>query len=402
MRPETRRKILVITVAAAVIAALSYGFMPKPVQVDIAVAVKGQMKVTVDEEGKVRVKERFVVSAPVAGFLRRVGLKAGDAINKGQVIAELEPLRSAMLDPRSRAEALATVSAAQAALNAAREDARSAEAAYEYARSSSERLRKLFNSGYIAKDALEQSEAEAKRTEAGRLSAAANVRMAEAGLERARGLLGHSAAEAAPDREKVVLVRAPVSGRVLKLHHESEGVVPAGEPLVDLGDPAGIEVKSEVLSSEAVKIRPGMSVHYERWGGSDPLSGVVKTVEPSAFTKISSLGVEEQRVIVTSDISSSAESLQKLGDGYRVETSFVIWEGRDVLQVPSSALFRRGDSWAVFVAENGRATLRDVTVGQRNGLSAEIVKGLAENEKVISHPDDTVKEGIRVKQRNNR
>ncbi len=400
MRPEVRRRILIITVSVAVILLLVYGFMPKPVYIDSAQAKKGTMRVTVDEEGKTRVKDRFVVSAPVAGYLRRIELEVGDEIKKGQVVAELEPLRSSVLDPRSRAEALAAVSTAQATLNAVKEEERSAEAAAEYAKKNIERQKRLFESGYVAKDTMEQADADAKKTEAARLSAEARVKAARAELERTRSLLGHSAADGTVDRERIVSVKAPAAGRLLKIHHESEGAIAGGEPIIDIGDPGTIEVKAEVLSADAVKIKPGASVLFERWGGSEPLSGVVRIIEPEAFTKISSLGVEEQRVLVIADITSVPEAWKRLGDGYRVEASFVIWEGRDVLQVPSSALFRKGEGWAVFVVDNNRARLKEVVVGHRNGLAAEIVSGLAEKDQVITHPDDAVKDGIRVRLRN--
>ncbi|MBI5632630.1 MAG: efflux RND transporter periplasmic adaptor subunit [Nitrospirae bacterium] len=400
MRTEVRRRILIITVTVSVIAALVYGFIPKPVRVDMTQVKKGPMRVTIDEEGKTRVKDRFVVSAPVAGFLRRIELEVGDAIKKEQVLAALEPLRSSVLDPRSRAEALAAVSAAQAALNAVREEERSAEAAADYAKKNIERQKKLFESGYVAKDTLDQADADAKGTEAGRLSAEARVQAARADLERARSLLGHSAAEGIADRERIVLIKAPAAGGVLKIHHESEGVIAGGEPIIDIGDPGMIEVKAEVLSADAVKIKIGAAVLFERWGGSEPLSGVARIIEPAAFTKISSLGVEEQRVLVIADITSVPEDWKRLGDGYRVEASFVIWEGKDVLQVPSTALFRKGEGWAVFVVDRNRARLKEVKVGHRNGLVTEIVSGLTENELVITHPDDAVRDGVRVRLRN--
>ena len=399
MRPQMRRRIFVITVAAMVILAVVYGFMPKPVQIDAVQAKKGSLRVTVDEEGKARVRDRFVISAPVAGYLRRVELEVGDSIAKGQIVAELEPLRSTVLDPRSRAEALATLSAAQAALNAAKENARSVDAAADYAQKNRERQKALYDMGYVAKDSLDQADADAKRTEANRLAADASVMAARADVERAQSILGHSAAEGAADRSRVVAVRAPVDGSVLRLHHESEGVVNAGEPVIDVGDPRKLEIKVEVLSADAVSIRPGSTVFFERWGGDAPLTGMVRMVEPEAFTKVSSLGVEEQRVLVIADITSLPEEWKRLGDGYRVEASFVIWEGKDVLQVPASALFRKGEGWAVFVIERNRARMRTVKVGHRNGLIAEITEGLSEQDMVISHPDDRVRDGVRVRVR---
>ena len=194
-------------------------------------------------------------------------------------------------------------------------------------------------------------------------------------------------------------VYAPVSGRVLKIQQQCEGVVAAGQPLLEIGDTQSLEIDTDVLSSDAIKIKPGMRVIFNRWGGEKPLQGQVRTVEPVGFTKVSALGVEEQRVLVISDITSSAEKWQNLGDGYRVEARFTLWEEKNILQIPASALFRIKDGWAVFVMENEKAKKRNVEVGKRNGLSAQIIKGLTEGEKVITHPDDTIEEGVSVKQR---
>ena len=399
MQVNTRRRIVVITIMALVILAVAYGFMPRPVPVDVVKAGRGPLRVTIDEEGKTRVKDRFVLSVPVSGYMRRIELDVGDQVKKGQAVVLLESMRSDVLDPRRRAEAEASVSAARAVLNSAEENARAATADAEYARLRLERNRKLHDQGYIARDVLDQSESEAKRSEANRLSAEAAVKTARSELERARAALRYSAAEGASGKMEIVTVRTPVGGRVLKLHHESEGVVNAGEPLVDIGDPSHLEVEVEVLSADAVNIGPGTTVFFERWGGDAPLEGKVKTVEPAAFTKISSLGVEEQRVLVIADITSLPESWQRLGDRYRVEASFIIWEGKNVLQIPSSALFRKGEGWAAFVMKNRKAHLREVKVGQRNGLAAEIISGIAEGETVIIHPDDSISDSVRVKVR---
>ena len=399
MKPHIRRRILIITVAATVVLAVIYGFMPKAIQVDAIAAKKGPMRVTVDEEGKTRVRDRFVISAPVAGYLRRVELDVGDSAVKGQVIAELEPLRSTVLDPRSRAEALAALSAARAALNAAKENAQAAAASADYARKNLERQKRLYDSGYVAKDSLDQADADAKRTAANRLAADASVKSARADVERAQSTLGHSPAEGTADHDRIVAIRAPVDGSVLKIHHESEGAVNAGEPLIDIGDPRKLEIKVEVLSADAVAIQPGSTVYFERWGGDFPLTGTVRIVEPEAFTKVSSLGVEEQRVLVITDITSLPEEWKRLGDEYRVEASFIIWEGKNVLQVPASSLFRKGEGWAVFVVDGGRARIRHVKIGHRNGLIAEITDGLSEQDRVISHPDDRVRDGVRVQVR---
>jgi HlyD family secretion protein len=399
MKAQTRRRVLVVTVGVLVALALAYGFMPKPVSVDAVAARRGPLRVTVEEEGRTRVKDRFVVSAPVPGYLRRVDLEVGDVVSKGRQIAELEPLRSTVLDPRSRAEAEASAASARAALDAAKEKARAATADAEYARERNLRMKKLAGGGFISKDDLEQSDSEAKKAEATRLSAEAAVTAAQADLEKAQSVLRYSAAEHEPGSGKTVVVRAPVSGRVLKLHRESEGVVNSGDPLVDIGNPRLLEVKAEVLSADAVKIRKGTPVVFERWGGDKPLSGRVRVVEPAGFTKISSLGVEEQRVLVIVDFTSPVEVWEGLGDAYRLDTSFIIWEGKDVLQAPASALFRKDEDWSLFAIENKRARLRTVEVGHRNGLAAEVLSGLKEGEMIVAHPDDQIRDGAKVKVR---
>ena len=399
MKAQTRRRIFVLVVAIVVIGVIAYGFLPRPVTVDAAAVKQGPLRVTVDEEGKTRVKDRYVISAPVAGFLRRIELKAGDPVRKGECIATLEPLRSTVLDPRARAEAKAAVDAAEAALRAAEENARAAEAEAEYAAQKLERSRKLFEGGFVSRDDLDQAETNAKRTDANVLSIKAAVNVARSDLEKARAVLAHSAAKGPERTGEIVRICSPVAGRVLKLHHESAGVVQAGEPLLDLGDPAKIEVAVEVLSADAVNIRKGTHVLFERWGGEGTLEGRVRVVEPGGFTKISSLGVEEQRVNVIVDFNSPRERWQGLGDAYRVEASFIIWEGKDVLQIPASALFRKGDAWAVFVIDRSRARERAVSIGHRNGLAAEVLSGLTEGERVIAHPDRSVEDGVRVRAR---
>jgi len=389
--------MVVIIITAGVISAIVYGFMPKPVTVDLVKVSRGPLKVTVEEEGKTRVKDRFVLSAPVAGFMRRIKLDVGDHIQKGETLVELEPLKSNLLDPRSRATAEAAVSSAGAALKVEEERVIAAEADAEYSRRNHERIKKLFEGGYVAKDALEQAEAGAKRAEANLLSAKAAVKVARSELDRAQTLLQHSAAEETRIQGKIVTIQAPVNGSILKIYRESEGVVQSGEPLIEIGDPKNLEVKVEVLSADAVRIKPGTSVLFERWGGNSVLSGKVRVVEPAGFTKISSLGVEEQRVLVIVDIASFPKSGQNLGDGYRLEASFIIWEGKDILQVPASALFRKQDGWAVFVVKNDRAVKREVKVGQRTGLAAEILSGLTEGEEVISHPDNSIEDGTRIR-----
>ncbi|PKN35674.1 MAG: efflux transporter periplasmic adaptor subunit [Deltaproteobacteria bacterium HGW-Deltaproteobacteria-19] len=397
MTPVLRRRIFVITVITVAVALTVYGFIPKAVEVELAAAKKGTLQVTIEEEGRTRLKDRFTVSAPVPGFLQRIDLKVGDAIKKGQAVAQLEPLRSPALDPRSHGEARAAVSAAEAAVRAAEEREQAARADADYAGQRHERMKTLFQRGTIARDTLDQAEADAKRAGANRSSAAAAVGVARSDLERARTAGQDYSSGRGTGSRGAVSVTSPVAGRVFKVYRESESAVQQGEPLLDIGSQADLEVRVEVLSSDAVQLRKGMRVEFKRWGGDQPLMGTVRIIEPAGFTKISSLGVEEQRVLVLVDITSAPEQWQALGDGYRLDTTFIVWEGKDILQVPASALFRSGQDWAVFVADSGRAVKRIVQVGKRSGLTAEILSGLKDGEKVIARPDDTVKEGGKVK-----
>ncbi len=396
MTPVLRRRIFVITIIALAAAGTIYGFLPKAVEVELAAARKGTLQVTIEEEGRTRLKDRFTVSAPVPGFLRRIDLNVGDAIQKGQAVAQLEPLRSPSLDPRTHGEAKAAVAAAESSLKAAQEREQAARADADYAGQRHERMKKLFQRGTIARDTLDQAEADAKRAGATLSSAAAAVGVARSDLERAR-TAGQDYSAGRPGGRGVVSAVSPVSGRVFRIYRESEGAVQQGEPLLDLGNQADLEVRVEVLSSDAVQLRKGMRVEFKRWGGEQTLLGTIRIVEPAGFTKISSLGVEEQRTLVLVDITSPPEQWKVLGDGFRLDTTFVVWEGKDVLQVPASALFRSGQDWAVFVADTGKAVKRIVQVGKRSGLAAEILSGLKEGEKLIARPDDTVKEGGKVK-----
>lgn len=399
MKAEVRRKIFVISVGVLVVLAVAYGFLPKPVAVDVAQAKRGPLRITVEEEGRTRVKERFVVSAPVAGYLRRIDLKPGDHVAKGRPVARLEPLRSTVLDSRSRAEAEASEAAARAALDAAKEKARAAAADAEYSRDRAARSKQLAANGYISKDDLEQAQSDAKKTAAVLQAADAAVVAAQADLERAQAVLRYSAADSASPGGKTVTVRSPANGNVLKVVRESEGVAAAGEPLIEIGNPASLEVKVELLSADAIKVRKGTAVLFERWGGEKALEGNVRVVEPAGFTKVSSLGVEEQRVNVIVDITSPFELWQKLGDGYRMDATFVLWKGTDVLQIPASSLFRKGDRWALFLIENKHARMRFVEIGKRSGLSAEILQGVPEGATVIANPEDSVKDGVKVRMR---
>jgi len=390
----TRGRIGILLLALLVAAGLVYGFLPRPVPVDVFAAFKGPLAVTVEEEGKTRVMERYVVSAPMSGYARRIDLKVGDPVKRGQVVALLEPARSDALDPRSRAQAAAQVSAAEAALAATRENARAASAEAHLARQELARTEALGKSNFLSAQAVDQARSTAARTQAAQQAADYAVNVARFQLDTARAALARGSVL----QSDTVGVRAPVEARVLKLVHQSEGTVRAGDPLIEVGNPDTLEVEAEVLSTSAVKISKGAKVMLDRWGGS-PLQGAVRLVEPAGFTKISALGVEEQRVRVIVDFTSPRDAWQRLGDGYRVEASFVVWEGSDVLQIPASALFRHNDGWAVFVVANGHARLQPIQIGQRSGLQAQVLDGLRAGDKVIVHPDDKIADGVRIKVR---
>lgn len=385
--------------AAAIIAAIVYGFRPQPVPVELAEVKRGPMRVTVEEEGKTRVTDRFVISAPVAGFARRIPLEVGDAVKEGQVVATIEPSRAAALDTRSRAEAQARVSAAEASLAAAEERVRSAAADVAYWEGRLSRVRALFKSGDMPQETVDQATTEYSRAEAAHKAAVHTVETVKGELRAARAAVEYSAATAADGPPELVTVRSPVSGRVLAVTRKSEGAVLPGLALIELANAQSLEVVVELLSADAVRIAPQTRVLFERWGGDRPLEGRVRLIEPTAFTKVSALGVEEQRVRVIVDFTSPRSLWTRLGDAYRVEAAFVLWESNDVLQLPASALFRYQDGWAAFHYDNGFARRRPVQVDHRNGVAAEVLGGLNAGDKVVLYPDDTVADGKQIAER---
>lgn len=394
-----RRRFLWLAIFLLITSALVYGFRPQPRLVDVAEATHARMQVSVEEEGKTRVIDRYIISAPVPGTTCRTGLNVGDQMDKDQALMSIDPLRSQALDPRRMAEAQSRVAAANAALKAAEQTAQSAAAEAQLAQKELSRLKPLAEQGHISQDKLDHIETLVRSTSATQRSSRFAVDVMRHELEAARTAFQYTGTKAGLDPSSTVIVRAPVSGKVLKIHQECEGVVSAGQPLMEIGDTRSLEIETDVLSSDAVKIKPGMKVTFSRWGGESLLEGKVRTVEPVGFTKVSALGVEEQRVLVISDFTSDMEQWQSLGDGYRVEAHFILWEADNILQIPASALFRYNEGWAVFVMDDEKAKRRIVEVGQRNGLSAQIVAGLEPGEKIITHPDDSIDDNVLVKLR---
>ena len=380
---------------AGLLALFAYGFWPGPIAVESAAARRGPLKVTVYEEGKTRIRHRYTITAPIAGTLRRVPLRAGAAIEAGKtVLATLDRELAGFLNPRMLAEAHARLQAAEAASRLRRAEEDRAKAQLDLAQKELERTRRLFESRAISGRELDAAvslvEVRTRENDAAgfaRSVAEFEIRQAQAAL-----LQNEPSQEAAQALEIV----APVSGTVLKVFEESERRVAPGAAIMEVGDPRDLEAEIELLSSDAVRVAPGAEVSIEQWGGEPPLRGRVALVERGGFTKVSALGVEEQRVLVRVDFLDSPPPGHDLGDRFRVEARIVTWQGADVLQIPTGALFRRGNDWYVFVIEGGRARSRKVGIDHQNGLAAEVTDGLKEGERVILYPPDAVTEGVAV------
>jgi HlyD family secretion protein len=363
------------------------------VAVDVAAVSRGPLVVTVDEEGRTRVRDRFVVTAPVAGRVLRIELDPGDRVARGDVLARLQPESPPLLDARTRAEAAAAVTSAEATLGHARAEEQRAHAAWAQAQRELARTRRLTSAGVTTAQDLDAREADALVAGEAVNAAAFAVRAASAEVERAKARVATSVSASGA----AVAVRAPVNGVVLQRLRESESVVPAGEPLIAIGDPGQIEIVTDLLSTDAVRVKPGARATIEQWGGEPALAAIVRRIEPAGFTKVSALGVEEQRVNVVLDfVDADDEADALLGDAYRVETRIVLWEAPNVLKVPTNALFRDNTQWAVYVVSGGRARLTLVEIGHQTAQEAEVMNGLTESSMVIVHPGDLVRDGTRI------
>ena len=385
-----------LAVVAIVAAILAVALWPQSLDVDTVRVARGPLQVTIDEEGQTRVPEKFVVSAPVAGRVNRIDLEPGDPVRRGQtVVARVTAAPPALLDSRTRMEFTAAAEAARAAVGQAQAERARAEAALARARSSFERQQRLVATNVISRDELEVAQTAVRAAEEAFKAADFTVTRAQGELDAARARLQRPGTAARP-----VDVVSPIDGVVLRRFRESEAVVPAGEPLVELGDPSRIEIVADLLSTDAVRVSAGDAVLIEQWGRGETLHGRVERVEPSGFMKVSALGVEEQRVNVIVDFADPAAAARVLGDGYRVEVRVVEARVENALLIPVGSLFRRGEQWAVFVVgDDGRARVQAVTLGQRNATSAEVTGGLQEGVRVVVHPADTLSDGMRVTER---
>jgi HlyD family secretion protein len=418
-------KVFFLVIAVAVLGGLGYAFMPQPVEVDLAKIGRGTLRVTVDEDGKTRIREKYVVSAPLVGRLLRINMEAGDPVEAGTtLLATIEPRDPELLDARTVAQSEARVKAAEATLRKVEPQLEEVRAAQSYAEAELSRIRRAARDNAVSRSELEEAELlyrqrseELRSMRIQEEIARFELEQAEAALLRTRPRETEPNGPIAPANSTVAdpapanaipsngngswtfTIYSPINGRVLRVFQESAAVVTAGTPLLELGDPLDLEAEIDVLSRDAVNIEPGATVYLEHWGGERPLLGTVRLVEPSGFTKISTLGVEEQRVNAIVDLVDPPADRETLGDGFRVEARIVIAEANDVLIVPTSALFRVGQQSAVFRASDGTAHRQFVKIGRQNGLEAEVIEGLAEGDQVVIHPSDQVEDGVAIRQR---
>lgn len=396
------KRTLLAAVALAVVGAFVYAMLPSPVLVDTAVIERGSMKVTVDEEGETRIKEIYVVSAPNDGKVLRSPREVGDEVKKDEtLLAVIEPGDPSFLDVRARRELEAAVAAARASVVHTESQIRRAGSELKFAESDLQRREALAARGTVSQRSLEEAALEVEVRKSALAQAHANLELRKQELESAKArLIGP---EQTTERQKsgscCVEVHAPVDGRVLQIDKESEQIVRAGEPLLRIGDPQDLEIVTDLLSTDAVKVKPGAEAVVEGWGGPEPLEAKVRRIDPAGFTKVSALGIEEQRVNTVLDLTGPAADRPPLGHDFRVFVRITVWSADDVLQVPLGALFRQGNEWAVFQVVDATAQLTPVRIGQRSTQLAEIIDGLEQGSQVILHPSDRISDGTKVEER---
>ncbi len=407
MKRARKRSRLYLSLAALLLlgGALAVAFWPRATLVDLGEVIRAPMIVTIDDEGRTRVRDAYVVSTPVAGRLLRVQLDPGDSVVQGDtVIAYMRPSNPAVLDARTREQARAVVAAAAASLRVARADLNAAIANRDLAQSERERIEQLARQGMTTEAAVDRSRQEARVAQAYVDTAEAAISMRQAELANAQtqliGFDDQGLSHAIGSAQDDIPILAPASGRVLRIMQQSETTLPAGAPVMEIGDIDGdLEVIVDLLSTDAVQISAGMRVIIDEWGGQAPIDGEVVRVDPFGVTTFSALGVEEQRVNTVIRLRSPVESFQGLGHGFRVETRIVIWEAEDVLSVPASALFREQGEWAVLRVDRGNTALQTVQIGRNNGVQAQVLAGLKEGDSVVLYPASGLSEGQRVRQR---
>jgi HlyD family secretion protein len=395
-RPHRLRRLVPYTIAAGIVVAVVAGIWPKPVRVETAAVTRGPLTVSVFEEGKTRIRHRYMISAPVAGFLNRVELRPGARIQMGKtVLATIEAQLSGFLDARALAEAEARVNAAEATKMQRKEELDRATAALDLANKDFARADALRKTGAIATQEWDTTENRVQMLTRELHAAEFALHVADFEIAQAQAALVQ-ARHPEPERSEPLRIVAPVDGYILNVYEESARVVTTSMPITEVGDPQDLEAEIELLSSDAVGVSAGADVSIEHWGGDLPLRGRVSLVEPGAFTKISALGVEEQRVKVRVDFLDQTPPGRELGDRYRVEARIVTWQSNGVLRVPTGALFRRGNDWMTFAVKDGKARLRKVEIAHNNSAAAEVRSGLGQGDAVIVHPADAVHDGVSV------
>lgn len=386
------RKHVPLIVALLVAGAVTIiALWPTTMEVDVASVKRGRLQVTIDENGETRVLDRFIVSAPLSGRVQRIELEPGAPVKRGTVVAVIAPSAAPLIDSRTRGELVSAVAAASTAVGQAAAERDRAAVLLERTEMTLHRQETLVQAGAISRDELDATRTAMKSAQSMLRAAEFAVARAERERDVATARLRTPAA-----RGSAVEVTAPVDGVVLRRLRESEAVVPIGEPLLEIGDPQRLEIVADLLSTDAVQVAVGDAVEIDRWGGPGTLHGCVRRIEPSGFTKMSALGVEEQRVNVIIDLADNGIAARALGDGYRVEVRITTWDRPDVLKVPLGSLFRRGSTWALFAVRQGRARVQEIAVGQRNGEEAEILSGLSNGDPVVLYPPDTLVDGARV------
>ena len=395
----TLGRVLTVLAIAAALAFAVWSLMPRPVPVETATVIKGKFVATIDEDGKTRVRERYVVAAPLAGRLTRVRLKAGDSVKADDIVAAIVPSPAPLLDPRSRVEAEQRLGAAEAARERAKAMVERAQAQATQAKSDLDRTRTLTERGASTVQALERTETAMRVAERDLRAAEFQDHAAEHELAQAKALLAQYRNDGGATPPERWAMTAPVSGVVLKVTQESETIVQPGTPILEIGDPRDLEIVIDVLSTDAVEIAPGAEVTIEHWGGPGALAGRVRRVEPAAFTKVSTLGVEEQRVNVLIDVVSPPKDWAGLGDAYQVDARIIVFSRDDATIVTTGALFRIGETWNVYVVNEGRAQRRPVELIRRSGRFAAVTAGVQPGDRVIVYPSDRITPNVRVEPR---
>lgn len=391
-----RRQGFIGAFVVVVIALLVLALRPAPIPVSATEVRSGHFVEYVEDEGRTRLRDTYTVSAPIGGYLRRVSLEPGDKVAAGEAVFEMESMPTPALDARSREQAREAVAAAEARLQAAQAELETRQTQFTLADTEFDRSEQLHERNLISSEERDRRRALRDSARTAAVAASHAVEVARFELESARAVLEIADGERSPGDQPSLEVRAPIDGTVTRRHRCCEGPVAAGEPILELGNLDELEVQVDLLSMDAVRVRPGMEVILERWGGGEDLRGEVRRVEPAGFMRISALGVEEQRVPVLISITSPRSDWEHLGEGYRIEARFILWSEDDVLQIPTSALFREDDRWMVYVVSAGRAERRQVDIGRRSGLWTQVRSGLDAGEIVITHPGDRVADGVRV------